>query len=149
MSLILAPVQEEDAPNIATLLIAAFEHDPYQRIEYPTSESLKGLHTYETNKTKKLVHDPDRPTWKVSDMKTGQILSFARLSTPCATMAVEEDDEDSWPEGCNKEMCIPFMEQLQKMKLKIMGERPYYRKLWQDFTWEMLTFVHRTRLVGH
>lgn len=136
MSLKLAPVTKEDASAISTILIAAFEHDPYQRIEYPTAESLVGLHRYETNKTRKLTEDPARAVWKVVDATTGRILSFARLSSPSTGLNVDDaddddGDEDDWPDGCNKEMCVPFMAKLKEMKRKVLKDTPCYRRFRQ------------------
>ncbi|KFZ04400.1 hypothetical protein V502_10178, partial [Pseudogymnoascus sp. VKM F-4520 (FW-2644)] len=129
MSLKLAPITEDDAPAISTLLIAAFKDDLYQRVEYQTEESLVELHKYETNKTISLIQDPTRVLQKVIDTVTGRTLSFGRLSTPSATANIDGDDndEDDWPESCNKEMCVPYMAKMKEMKTEILGERPHYQ----------------------
>lgn len=125
MVLELGPATETDADEIASLHLLCFDSNVLLHAQFPTPESLKGLHTFLSQDATRDMQDPGKALMVVRETETNGIVSFAKWDLPClARVHVEV----TWPEGCQQRFLDEYYEKAEAAKKRVVGETPCYCK---------------------
>ena len=126
MVLELGPATPAEADEIASLHLLSFNSNISLHAEFPTPQSLKGLHTFLIQDAIEDLQDPGKALMVVRDSDIGRIVSFAKWHLP-GTATHHSDVR--WPEGCRQMLLDEYGEKAEAARKRVLGDRECYCKL--------------------
>ena len=125
MGLQLCHATEADADEIASLHILSFNSNVLLHAQFPTPESLKGLHTFLSQDAIRDLKDPGKALVVVRDTEAKRIAGFAKWDLPSHA---SDRAEIEWPEGCQQHFLDGYYEKADAAKKRVVGDTPCYCK---------------------
>ncbi|TAQ90552.1 hypothetical protein B7494_g1106 [Chlorociboria aeruginascens] len=129
MVLQLSAATGADVDQIADIHLAAFDSNVLLHAQFPTEDSLKGLHDVLSADALSTIRDA-KATGKailvVRDTEIDKIISFARWDLPTLNLMAHNRDI-TWPEGCRLEYLEGYTTKAEAAKERVIGNTPCYR----------------------
>ena len=126
MVLELGPAKEADAEEIASLHLLSFDSNVLLHAQFPTPQSLKGLHTFLSQDAIRDLQDPGKALMVVRDSETSRIVSFAKWDLPGPA---KHHADVKWPDECQQQFLDEYYEKAEAAKKKVVGDSPCYCKI--------------------
>ena len=126
--LVLSEATLSDASAIAPLFFRSFHDQPYFRAMMPKTPAC--VESWKTA-TKIALDDPYTRVLKVTDEKTGEIVSSGRWIFPREELDTHQpgEEEDRWgdlPEQCDEELANALFGAFAENRRGFMGDRRHY-----------------------
>lgn len=117
-----------DAPRIADIHLAAFQHNDMLLAQFPTENVRRGLWSSVVDKTVAELLDSQ---WRVMVAKdeNQDIISFAKWCLPIPESVDYKEQAWEWPEGTNMDVLEEWTARVEAASDEILGTTPCYRML--------------------
>lgn len=132
----IAPVEQEDIPDLSSIFFASFTSDFDQRI-FPHTPI--GRAWWDATNLDSFLNDPTVRFMKVVDSSAheskGKIIAYAKwvVPTPKTAAGDAEDKTDHrwpvWPADSDAALCDIFFGHMARQRESLMGDRPHYCKI--------------------
>lgn len=129
--LVLDYATEADAYGCGKTFFEAFHDHPYFRRMMPDTSQARDVWS---NATRFVVNDANTIVLKVTDQKTGQIISHGRWVKPKKKEAEQQPGHEAerWSDAfmtfCDEETATALFGAFERNRGEMMGDRPHYCK---------------------
>jgi len=128
--LVLEQATEADADAIASLHLLSFDCNVLLHAQFPTPESMKGLHTFLSKDAVRDLQDPGKALMVMRDTETRQIVSFAKWDLP-GPPRPHVDTE--WSEDCQQQYLDEYYEKADAARKRVVGDELCYCMIHHSF----------------
>lgn len=115
-----------DAPRIADIHLAAFQHNDMLLAQFPTESVRRGLWSSVVDKTVAEMLDPQ---WRVMVVKdeNQDLISFAKWCLPVPESVDYNEQPWEWPDGTNLDVLEKWTARVEAAGDEVLGTTPCYR----------------------
>ncbi|KAK0742416.1 hypothetical protein B0T21DRAFT_282711 [Apiosordaria backusii] len=119
---------EADAGRVAAIHIAAMDRNPLLHAQFPTPESLQGLHRFLEAETLDEIRDPASGVLVSRDGPAGAVTGFVKWTSPAHPQDVKLEKGDIVHlEGCCRRFLDEYASLAEEAKERSVGDKPCYR----------------------
>ena len=123
----------DDSERIATIHLASFDDNTLLHAQFPTKDTLAGLHTFLRDEIQEVVqegrrHDKAILVVRDTDTEGSPVVAFANWDLP-ESGKTHDHAHISWPTGVQRHLIEEYYEKVEAAKGRIIGpDRLCYRK---------------------